>query len=139
MIVVPDTLSLAQLLALTTTPGAFFGAIVKLFQNDFTPSRAAVVGDFTEATYTGYAASSAVTWAAPFIDPVAGPTVMSNLVAFPAGSPFVISNQIYGYYVVDGSGNLLFSERFGTPVNVSLSTANIVIVPNFGLISQAAA
>lgn len=139
MIVVPSAVSLDELTALTGVGGPFNAAVVKLFQNDYTPTVDSVVGDFTEADYTGYAASAAIVWGAPFIDPVAGPLVLGDLKSFPASGPFTVPNDIFGFWIESSGGDLLWAERFDTPVTIANATDNVVIVPQFGLISQSAA
>lgn len=140
MFVVPDNFSGIILNFLKDTDAPLEEIIVHLFQNDYVPTRSTVEGDFTEATFTGYAPSAAVPFAGPYYDPVLGPYLLGTLVTFTAGNPVTDTNIIYGYYVTSGiAGNpYAFGERFVTPIEVTTPSIVIPVVPTFGGVSQAA-
>lgn len=82
--------------------------ILKLFQNNITPSDTDTAATYTEATFTGYAglALTGATWGA----------AAGGIITYSAQQTFtstgVVSNSIYGYYVVQTtSGILMWSER----------------------------
>jgi hypothetical protein len=83
--------------------------ILKLFQNNITPSDTDTAGTYTEATFTGYAAINLTgsSWNAA----TAGTITYSAQQTFTA-SGSAVSNSIYGYYIVQAtSGILMWSER----------------------------
>ena len=144
MIVVPDTFSLAELVALVGVGGALNGAKLHLFKNAYTPTRGDTVASFTPADFTGYATSAALVWGAPYTDPANGPQVVANAVQFTSTGPFLVGNDIYGVYCTDAAGTtLLFAEAFtvdGTPTPVIIAAVGqaVVYVPVFGAVAQAA-
>lgn len=84
--------------------------VMHLFQNDYTPVAGTVIGDFTEATFSGYAGGITLTnpSAAAMVGARASTTFDDNLWSHSGGAT---SNLIYGYYVVDGGGGLQFAQR----------------------------
>lgn len=84
-----------------------------LYQNAYTPVQGSVIGDFTEATFSGYASVSMT---------LGTPTEVSHKAKSVAVAPSVFthngggtSNTIYGYYVQDSfTGDLVWAERFGS-------------------------
>jgi len=98
---------------------------LKLFSNDITPSDTDAVGDYTECAGGGYVSKSLTfgNWVVVAGDPAqATYPVQSFNFTGPTDAPSVL----YGYYVVDASNVLLWSERFAagvvpfTPVNGTL-------------------
>lgn len=89
--------------------GAGVGMYCRLFTNNYTPLESSVVSDFTQATFTGYAAIQLTSWSTPAYS--SGKARTSNAVITftnTGGS----SATIYGYYVTDsGNTNLFFAER----------------------------
>src|SRR5436189_2973693 len=90
-----------------------------LFVNNITPTTSNVIGDFTEASFTGYAAASIVTWAAP--------SVAAHIASMsPASVTFTRTatgtvQTVYGYYVTDNANTVLYwSERdANAPINIT--------------------
>lgn len=85
--------------------------VLKLFKNNYTPVAGSTEANFTEATFTGYAAvtltgsSWTTTPGAPSSASYAQQTFTSS-----AGSQ---NESIYGYYIVQTtSGKILWAERF---------------------------
>jgi len=114
-----DTVSLAE-------PTTFVK--VHLAMEPFTPSLGLSVGDLVEATFTGYAEKSASDAATQvFKDPNSGEQVMQ--VKEPAGGwhwqtggGFVGPQTIYGYYLTDMAGTILWASEL-LPEPVVLITA----------------
>jgi len=83
----------------------------RLYQNNYTPVQGSVLGDFTVATFSGYAADWTTFGAA---------SIVSNKAKIVASAPvsFVhngggTSNTIYGYYIVDlASSQVVWAEKF---------------------------
>jgi hypothetical protein len=101
---------------------------MRLFQNNYVPSHATILTDLTVATFGGYVQQN-----------LAGPTIGA---ALDGGGRAVITwidltftrtssptNTIYGYYVIDETGRLLWVERFDTPVVVDTDGIFIKLTP----------
>lgn len=81
---------------------------LKLFQNNITPSDTDTAGTYTVATFTGYAdiGLTGASWNAAS----AGSIAYSAQQTFTSSG--VVSNSIYGYYIIQASsGILMWSER----------------------------
>lgn len=86
---------------------------LKLFQNNYTPVATTDVGDFTEASFSGYVTktlSNPVTQAA--LDANNRAVTLYDLVTWTKSG--ATGNSIYGYYVLDNGGGLVWCERFVT-------------------------
>jgi hypothetical protein len=106
---------------------------VRLFKNNYTPTQASLLADFTASDVVGYAEQPLV------ID-----TVTDNLDGTSTASgPLIIwtptatttTNSIYGVYVVDpGDGNkVIFSQRFtGGPFTWGDTLLQFAVPPIFG-------
>lgn len=84
---------------------------IKLFRNDYVPVKGTVLGSLTEATFTGYASidlTNPVTQ--PALDGTDRAWVLWDLVSWTKAG--ATGNTIYGYWVEDDDGNLLYVERF---------------------------
>jgi hypothetical protein len=135
MLVVIDPATVSMLTALTTTGKPLHAPIMKLFQNNYTPVHGTTLSNLTEATFVGYVASSAITFGTAYLNSqgyaeIDGPTTQFTCTA--STTP----NTIYGYWVEDGSGNLLYAERFTAPQYITGSGQAVVVVPRFTLGSQ---
>lgn len=118
-----------------TTPalGAILAAYangwrIRLFDNNHTPADGDVIGDYTEATFLGYAAL-APTWT-PGVDGAGNAMLTSDPLAysFTAGGG---SATIYGYFITDPAQvpeELVGAERFGTSVVFSPTIPNLSLV-----------
>jgi hypothetical protein len=113
------TLADALLAALLTRPAAALLAAtchVHLFVNNLTPNGDSVLGDFTEATFTGYLAQAFTA----FVGPVHlgnGAEALMVDVNFIGGAITPPGQTCYGYYITDNTDATLYmSERFTSPV-----------------------
>lgn len=86
---------------------------VHLYQNNYTPVDASVLGSFTEATFSGYADQAVTLGTAVEVGNKAKTTdISAHLFTHNGGAT---ANTIYGYYVKDDtSGVLVWAERFGS-------------------------
>lgn len=126
--------------------GLFLGALVTgifkpaaaatklgLASADFDDTDANLVfADITDASFVGYTPGGNLiaTWAGPFIDPVSGRKYVSPTTPqiFTAGA--VLGPQtIYGWYLNDGSGNLLDAGKFDVPIIIDTQFQTIQIYP----------
>lgn len=105
---VPDVGELAFLL--DHLAGNLAGAELCLFQNNATVNDATTLAGITEADFDGYAREPLAThWGTPGM--VAGrASVDTDLITFTKAAG-ATTNNIYGYYVVDSAGDLLFLEK----------------------------
>jgi len=106
--------------------------IVRLFQNNFTPTKGDTIAAYVEATFSGYVAGGnnagpmgGDVWdAALFVW-----TQQAAQVTFTVGAGGV-PNMIYGAYWVDSGGKLLAAERFaGAPINMNTVGFAITYTP----------
>lgn len=102
-------LSILEYAFRTTTPPAL---TLRIFKSDTTPDEDTVVGDLTEADFTGYAAEvlTRAGWDAAVTD-VNGRATISygSAISWTSTS----SQTVYGIYLTENSGNtLIFCERF---------------------------
>jgi hypothetical protein len=103
---------------------------LRVFTNNITPGTATLIGDFTEATFAGYAAiaMNTITWAA---------ATLVGHIAQSTGSNVIFSNTsgasvtVYGVYCTNASGSILyFAERDpAAPVTV-VAGGSYVYTPN---------
>lgn len=121
---------LAQLDDITTAmTGAWDGAKMILFVNDYEPATDMVIGDLTEATFTGYAASSAIVWADPFVDDDGNAVLVGGSKEFKGGGDDP-PQTVYGYAVVDAAkANIFWAERLPNPVVMDSANKAVVILP----------
>lgn len=116
-IVIPDV-ALVDTLEIERASFNAGGTVMKLYANNYTPVAATVLGDFSEATFPGYASANNDPYgAAAMVGPVA--QIDATEAVFTRGVG-VGSEDIYGYWVEDGAGNLLYAERFaGGPYTIA--------------------
>ncbi len=103
--------------------------VYHLFKNDVTPAAGSVLGDFTEANFTGYASKNVNDWGA--VVEVSGEAV--SVASDQVWTVGVIGtgNDIYGYYVTYG-GTLIFAERApGAPIDMNTEANTLTITPRF--------
>lgn len=100
---------------------------VALFQSNTIPTPNMVLGDYTEATYTGYA-KEAVTWSVPTVADDGTVEVIGIVGEFrPTGT--AVTNAIYGVLLVDTTGAILYgAARFDAPPLPMSSALDAIIV-----------
>lgn len=105
---------------------------VHLFQNNKVPADGDGVGDYTEATFSGYNAQNASGWSAPTLQPdgVHFQTQATAMIFTHNGGG--TSNNVWGYYVTNSGGVLLWAEQFTSPpIFMSVTGDFISLVPTF--------
>jgi hypothetical protein len=108
-----------------------------LAQAAFTPSLGLLIGSFTEATFTGYAAIAAGATGAQnqFFDPATGNSIVEVKPPvggwlFKATSSAGLPQTIYGSYLTDSaSANVLGSQLLSAPVTMTAS-GQAIEIPN---------
>jgi hypothetical protein len=121
-----------ELTRLATAVGAvpLLAPTVHLYQNNFTPTPTSLLADFTECTFSGYAAV-----AAPFGTPGLDVT---NIPVAPLPVTFITDGVTpgvaYGIYIVDSAGHLVCGARFdAAPYNFAIAGDLLSGVILFGL------
>lgn len=124
----PTTNEETILAALIAASAPFNGAIVHLYMNNVSPVKNQGVTQFTEATFTGYAASSALVFGTVLVD-VNGVAVLQGGQKEFVASGSTIGNNIYGAYVTDSTGaTLLDAWRFADAPLVIANSGDGVLV-----------
>jgi hypothetical protein len=87
----------------------------------------------TEATFTGYAALPITTFGVPHL--LANGTIVAEATSAVNWTPTgtVITNTIYGWWMVDHTGKLLGSGLLPTPVLMDSLTSFLMLVPAIGI------
>lgn len=132
-IVTPDSGTVALAAYLATVAGAMVLPLsMHLYQNDYTPTTTDTLANYTEATYDGYAAQVMVWASATIPTPGSGAlTTWIPLLWTPTGS--ITPNDIYGYYVTDAAGTLMWAERAPSPpVALNSMLTTLPITPRYG-------
>lgn len=108
---------------------------LRLFKNDMTPAEDDVVGDYTEADFTGYSAAAvpSADWTISGTTPTLATAVTKNFVS---GADQALQN-IYGWFLTtDTDNDVVAAERFADaplpivnngdfiPVTIQLTAAN---------------
>ena len=113
-----------------------------LFQNNYTPIASSVIGNFTEATFSGYSTTqplpiTTVKWTTPANDG-AGRAIAFNATFNFSNSTGAVGNQIYGYYVTDlADATVLWAERFSSaPIDMTTAGKTMSMTPAFTLLSE---
>lgn len=112
------------------------GLLMGLFQNNLTPGDTTVLGDITEATFSGYARQALAGFgAATTVSGRASTTGSACSWTRGAGGT---SNSIYGYYVLDSTGTkLLWIERDPNgPVSMTAVGTIYTVFPVFTLATE---
>lgn len=102
---------------------------VKLFQNDMTPTEDSGLADFTEADFSGYAASAGAQLSAPYPNEQGLPESNTGLLNY-THSTGLVNNTIYGYYGVN-TGVLQFAQRFSEPVEMAAASTPLMFVAKY--------
>lgn len=123
---------LAILTELVAATNPWNGALISLFKNDIVPDAASLLADLTEADFSGYAASAAVTWGTPHFLPDGTAVVAGDAKTFVTASPAPVLNTVFGWYATDGAGTtLLFARRLDTPIVLTGPNQQVAVLPAY--------
>lgn len=124
-----------QLAAVQRT--ALASAVLHLYQAISQPLNAGtVLGNLTEADYSGYAAKTVTSWLAPYLDPAGGASIQSGTQQFqfvtPVGDP--VTNTVLGFYLQDADDNLILVGSFdgSVPMAAPGDAIPLNVTLNFG-------
>jgi hypothetical protein len=104
---------------------------IRLYSNNYTPTNASLLTNFTEANFTGYTAVTNASWNAPSWAGQGAAVGYSKEVATFQPTGTTITQTVYGYYVTIGSGGgetLLGAELFSSPIPMASVEDQINIV-----------
>ena len=105
---------------------------LKLFATDVTPAHDDVVGDYTEAAGGGYVTKTLTngSWTVNANDP-RDATYAQQTWTFTG--PLTTNGTIYGYFIVDADGVLVYAEKLGTPFTPAINGDFLKVTPKFQL------
>ena len=114
-----------------TQPAGGNNLTLKLFTSNTTPGQTDVAGTYTEATGGGYAAVTltAGSWTVtPANDPSDAVYAQQT---FTFTGALTASATVYGYYVVDADGVLIYAERAGSTFTPANNGDTYKVTPKF--------
>ncbi len=104
---------------------------LRLFKNSFTPAQTSVLGDFTEADFTGY--SPFYPGTSPDADGYDGANNYQaeyDTITFGCTSTPMIGQTIYGWYITINldatTDKVLLAHKFDTPVVVNTAGDSVI-------------
>jgi len=102
-----------------------------LLQNDYHPTPLKTMADIQPADFSGYVGLQEVTtWNSPTITGEVAQIILLPISWYRGAG--AVSNWIFGYYVVDSAGELLWSERVGDWPGAMLRTGDrYSVIPSF--------
>lgn len=103
---------------------------LKLFATNVAPADTDVAGTYTVASGGGYANKTllAASWAESNVGGIEQVAYADQVFTFTG--PLTTNPTIYGYYVVDGAGTLIYSEA-GTPFTPANNGDTYTVKPKF--------
>lgn len=106
------------------------GLTLRLYKNDYTPVIGSTSANFTECNFSGYSSQATTLWGTAY-SALAGARGESDdtvhLFAHDGGGT---ANDVYGFYLTDGSGNYIYGERNpDAPVAMNDATDVYAVVP----------
>jgi len=121
---------LLRLVTLITTDW-FAGHKVGLYQNDFNPRLNSTIANVVPCNFSGYDGLRLLYFLTPsFMGGVRAIRLAQEYIWQHDGG--AIDNWVYGYYVVDLSGNLVVAERFcNGPFNMNTARRSFKLTPMF--------
>lgn len=104
---------------------------LKLFTNDVTPADTDVAGTYTEATGGGYAALPLTngSWTVTVGNDPSDAVYAQQTFTFTGA--LTTNPTVYGYFVVDADGTLVWAERLTAAFTPANNGDNIKITPKF--------
>jgi hypothetical protein len=101
-----------------------------LYQNNYTPAAGDTLANYTEATFAGYTRQAISNWI-PSTLAASVATSNADQKQFQRSATGT-AQTIYGYFVLDGTGNLLFAERDpAAPITLTAQGDTYLITPKF--------
>jgi len=114
--------------------GSLDGLGIALFKNDFIPTSASVLGDFTEAAFPGYAPQSLVMATPAFLNGQGRAEADANIVTFTATG--ASAEIMYGYFLYDAGLVVRYAQRFAGPQPMTVAGAALDVGVKFTEVSE---
>jgi len=113
---------------LTDALGLSPSMAIRLFDNNATVDHNAVLGDFNEASFSGYFALTP-TWTTPtLVGGVPQTTISPSPQAFTYTG--VSTTTVYGVYLTDSAGTKLYgATKFASPITLSTIVTQLNVAP----------
>lgn len=108
---------------------------LKLFKNDHVPVVGDGNGNYTEANFSGYASVALGDWNAAILNDDDKGEIDGDPATFTHNGGGT-SNTVYGAYVVNNAGDVVYAERFAAPRVMASNGDEIVYTPKFTAVSQ---
>jgi len=108
---------------------------LKLFCNDYTPLQTSIASNFTEANGGGYAALTlnSGSWTVTVADDPSDAVYAQQTFTFTGA--LTTNTTVYGYYIVDADGVLIWAERLAASFTPANNGDNLKITPKFQISS----
>lgn len=106
-----------------------------LFKNDYVPLVSSVNGNFTEANFSGYASVALNDWNAAFLNDDDKGQIDADAASFTHNGGGT-ANTVYGAYVKNDAGDVVYAERFDAPRVLSANGDSITYTARVTAVSQ---
>jgi hypothetical protein len=93
---------------------------LKLFKNDVTPVAGSIASLLTEADFTGYSAKTLTSGSWGAATTASG--IATAAYAQQTWTATAIGATVYGWYIVNGAGELLAAKRFDSAITIANGT-----------------
>jgi len=121
-----------RLLDMLVGGDSFTDVRLRLYKNNYTPVAGSTFGDFTQADFSGYAEETPAFGSATVVNGKG--TIVDAAARLFIHTGGGTANTVYGYYVVDDLNNeILWAERFPSPILMSVAADQIAITLQFAL------
>jgi len=131
VIVIPNQEKIVMVDKMTAVGGPLAGAKCDLYQNDYIPSSISLASSFVVCDFVGYVQPAPITWTPAFLNALEQAVTTSSAVLVYRPTDATKPQVAFGYYVTDGSGNLVFAERFASSVPLNDIQQSVHLVPTF--------
>jgi hypothetical protein len=108
------------------------GTIIGLYQNNLAVTVNTILTDLVVATFTGYGVKPALHSVAPFINGAGNVETQAPSVSW-TPTDGVNPNIIYGAYILDAPGNLLYIMPFDQGYSMVDALSTLTIVPRIAM------
>jgi hypothetical protein len=108
---------------------------LRLFKNDHVPAVGDTNANYTEANYSGYASQALSTWNAAFLNADNKGEIDAAEKTFTHNGGGT-ANTIYGAYVTNNAGDVIYAERFDAPRVMSANGDSIPYTARLTAVSQ---
>jgi len=110
--------------------------VLHLYKTDTTIQQSMVIGDFTEANFTGYSAQNITDFGAAYINGSSKAESDAGLYSF-IQTGTGVTNSVYGYYVTTAGGALRWAERYaGAPVSMNATGKVFSVAPSITMADE---